>query len=262
MKSDITAPDEAVRIKLCAADVILLAVPEGVALSALPALVGFVRSDVLFVETLSVKSSFNEAVRRVAPGHQALGLNPMFAPALGLPGRPVAAVVHHDGPLVHPLLEQVRRGGGRVVTVKASEHDRLTAASQALTHAAVLAFGTALAELDVDIETLHALAPPPHSAMLALLARILSGSPEVYWDIQAGNPLALEARRALSSGIRQLDDVVAPRFPPTGEADFARALDRIRNVLGGRLGDYSQLCTSLFTRLPQHPEWPSGGTSC
>ncbi|QEV10048.1 prephenate dehydrogenase/arogenate dehydrogenase family protein [Streptomyces prasinus] len=258
LQSDIKAPDGATRTELSTADVVLLAVSEKVALAALPVLAGIVRPDALLVDTLSVKSSFSEAVRRVAPGHQAIGLNPMFAPSLGLSGRPVATVVHHDGPLVHWLLELVRNGGGRVVAVEASEHDRLAAASQALTHAAVLAFGAALAELDVDLETLYALAPPPHAVMLALLARIVSGTPEVYWDVQAGNPLAPEARKALSAGVRQFDALVAPGFAPTAEADFAAALDRIRAALGGRLGDYSQLCTSLFARLPQPPEETPG----
>ena len=54
----------------------------------------------------------------------------------------------------------------------ADQHDRLAAASQALTHATVLAFGLALAELQVDVADLGRIAPPPHTTLLSLLARI------------------------------------------------------------------------------------------
>ncbi|MFH8619209.1 prephenate dehydrogenase/arogenate dehydrogenase family protein [Streptomyces sp. NPDC017979] len=260
LRGDVLEPDEAVRSELRAADVVLLAVPQNVALAALPVVAGTVRPDALLVETLSVKHAFNEAVRRTSPELQAVGLNPMFAPSLGLPGRPVATVVHHDGPLVHRLLELVRGGGGRVVPVAAAEHDRIAAASQALTHATVLGFGSALAELDVDVETLFALAPPPHAVMLALLARIVSGTPEVYWDVQAGNPQAPEARKALAAGVHQLDALTAPGSAPTAETDFEAALQRIRAALGGRLDDCAQLCAGLFAHLPQTLEPPTGGT--
>ena len=55
----------------------------------------------------------------------------------------------------------------------------------------------ALAELDIDIADLDRIAPPPHAALLSLLARITSGAPEVYWDVQAANPYAPAARHAL-----------------------------------------------------------------
>ncbi|MFI8995038.1 prephenate dehydrogenase/arogenate dehydrogenase family protein [Streptomyces sp. NPDC053542] len=271
LRGDITAPDAAVRAELAAADVVLLALPERVALDAVAVLADAVRPDALLAETLSVKSSFSEAVRSAAPGHQAVGLNPMFAPSLGLPGRPVAAVVHRDGPLAARLLDIVRQGGGRVVTVAAAEHDRLAAASQALTHAAVLSFGAALAELDVDIETLSALAPPPHATLLALLARIAGGTPEVYWDVQAGNPLAREARQALASGLARLDGLADPdrladpAAARAAEAEFAGEMGRIREVFGKRLEPYGELCAGLFAQFPQpgpEQDGPSGGAAC
>lgn len=106
------------------------------------------------------------------------------------------------------------------------------------------------------------LAPPPHTVMLALLARIVSGTPEVYWDVQAGNPLAPKARGALADGVRRLDLLTSPDFTPTAEAEFAAALSRIKVALGGRLNDYAQLCADLFTQLPQPSEVHSGETPC
>ncbi|HEY9370026.1 prephenate dehydrogenase, partial [Streptomyces sp.] len=251
VKGDITAPDGALRAELERADLVLLAVPEPVALAALPALADVMPPHALLADTLSVKTRIAAALAEHAPGRQSLGLNPMFAPTLGMAGRPVAAVVPHGGPLVEELLDLVGASGGRIVRMDAERHDRVAAASQALTHATVLAFGQALAELDVDIEELSAVAPPPHATLLALLARIASGTPEVYWDIQSANPLAGSARDALAHGVDRLRDLSRDGE----EEDFAHHLDALAGVLGTRLTHYQALCADLFTL----PRTASGG---
>ncbi|MEV6314527.1 prephenate dehydrogenase [Streptomyces sp. NPDC051776] len=246
LPGDITAPGEALRAELAETDLLLLAVPEEVALDAVRATPGRLRPGALLADTLSVKSRVVSEVAAHAAGREAVGLNPMFAPSLGLDGRPVAAVVLHDGPLVAELLALVARSGGRVVRVGAERHDRLAAASQALTHATVLAFGHALTEIDVDIEELAVLAPPPHTALLSLLARIASGTPEVYWDIQSANPYAADAREALARGAARLQDLVREG----DEKTFAHFMHELSGGLGGRSPHYRDLCAELFTRIP------------
>jgi 4-amino-4-deoxyprephenate dehydrogenase len=238
-RQDITEIDGALAAELAAADMVLLAVPERVALAAIGPVAEAMRPDALLVDTLSVKGRIAAA----APaGVQMVSLNPMFAPALGMAGRAVAAVVVHDGPRAQELLRHIENWGGRVVLTGADEHDRLTAAAQALTHAAVLGFGFALGELDVDVRQLSAIAPPPHTTILALLARIASGTPEVYWDVQSANPHAVTARKSLAQGIRAVADMV----DRGDEAAFAELLSGLRGVLGPELDHYRDLCARLF----------------
>ncbi len=246
MPGDITAPHGALRTALAAADLVLLAVPEQTALDAVPALVGLLRPESLLADTLSVKTRFAAEVAARMPGQQAVGLNPMFAPSLGMAGRPVAATVLAEGPLVGDLFELVAEHGGRVVRMTPERHDRMAAASQTLTHATVLAFGQALAELDVDIDELAAVAPPPHATLLALLARIVSGTPEVYWDIQSANPLADDARDALARGVGRVRELARDG----DEEAFAKNLRELSGVLGPRLPHYRDLCAELFARIP------------
>lgn len=177
-----------------------LAVPEQAALSAIKPLTGLLRPGTLLVDTLSVKTPLIKQVRESASALEVVSLNPMFAPSLGIEGRPVATLVVNEGPRGLELLRLIEGWGGRVVLVDEHDHDRLAAASQALTHAAVLGFGLAMSQLDVDIKELRAIAPPPAAMLLALLARITAGSPEVYWDVQAANPEAPAAREALAGG--------------------------------------------------------------
>jgi prephenate dehydrogenase len=114
--------------------------------------------------------------------------------------------------------------------------------TQALTHAAVLAFGLALDELGVAAQDLGAIATPPHLTLLALLARIASGGPETYRDVQAGNPHARRARTALAAGLATLADAADHG---TGD-DFAAILERARQSLGADCDAYARICEELF----------------
>jgi len=239
VRGDISDPGAEVADVVRTADAVLLSVPEPVALVAIGRLVGTLRPDALIADTLSVKSTVVPALHAaamIAGEAEALSLNPMFAPALGFAGHPVASVVVRDGQRGRALCDLIEQWGARVVTVTADQHDRVSAASQALTHAAVIAFGAALAELDVDIADLDRMGPPPHTALLSLLARIASGAPEVYWDVQAANPHAPAARRALARGVSQLTSVVEDG----DRAAFGDLLDRLCGVLGPLQGAYRE----------------------
>jgi prephenate dehydrogenase len=248
VRGDVCAMDARLAAELRRADVVVLAVPERVALAAVPALARLLRPGALLVDTLSVKTGIVAALAAHAPHLEAVSLNPMFAPALGFAGRAVAAVVVREGPRARALLDAVGRRGGRIAEVGADEHDRVAAVTQALTHAAVLAFGLALDELGVAVEDLGALAPPPHLTLLALLARIASGDPGTYWDVQAGNPHAGRARAALGAGVATLAGAAEHG---TG-GDFAAIVERAHHALGVDCDAYSRLCEELFAvaRLP------------
>ncbi|SDP80010.1 aminotransferase class I/II-fold pyridoxal phosphate-dependent enzyme [Lentzea jiangxiensis] len=242
---DATAPDAALRAEISTADLVLLAVPERVALAALPVLAEHVRPGALVADTLSVKS----AVAPVLTGLrevEAVSLNPMFAPSLGFAGESVAAVVVHDGPKVTELLALVGEWGAHVVRLSAADHDRLAAATQVLTHAAVLGFGLALAGLTDGVGEVAPLATPPHRTLLALLARIAAGTPEVYWDVQAANPRGPATRSALADGLRHVADLV----DRGDEAGFGAALARLRDYFGPELSPHAEHCAQLFGSTP------------
>jgi 4-amino-4-deoxyprephenate dehydrogenase len=229
--ADIRAPGPALAIELERADVVVLAVPARVAIAAVADVSAWMHRGALLVDTVSVKTAI---VAEHATRHEALSLHPLFAPELGFAGRAVAAVTVRGGPLGRALLDAVRARGGAVAGVDADEHDRATAATQALTHAAVLAFGLALEELGMTAEELVALAPPPHLALLALLARISAGEPETYAEVQT-NPHAPLARAALAAAATDLVD-----------ADFAPLLERARRRLGSEADAFERACERLF----------------
>ena len=256
VKGDVTDPSPELRAVVRAADTVILAIPESVALESIPFLVAELPEHALLVDTLSVKSRFDAALRESALRGGAVGINPMFAPSLGPEGRPVAAVTYRDGPGVEWFLSALSGWGSSVVRLDAEHHDRLTAATQALTHAGVLAFGLALADLGVDGGELTAVATPPHLVSLALLARVGGGVPEVYRDIQAGNPFAGDARRALAAALTTLTDTVEQG----SDDDFAALMSRATSPLGDRSEPLARLCADLFTDLV-HRQPRNGDTS-
>ena len=239
---DITEIGPRLEAELRRCDLVLLAVPEDVAIAAAGPVARALEPGALLADTLSVKTAIVAALEVQAPHLEALSLNPMFAPSLGIDGRAVAAVVVRDGPRGAELLELLRSRGAHVVEVSAREHDELTAVTQTLTHAAVLAFGLALEELDVDVDALGELAPPPHITLLAMLARIASGQPATYRDVQAANPDAPRARAALARGVRRLADVIESG----DEADFDALLAQVGTRLGRDAGHYEDVCADLF----------------
>jgi len=245
MAADLTAPTGELVAALRSADLVVLAVPESVALAAAPALPGLLSPGAVLVDTLSVKTRFACALTESAPGTAAVGVNPMFAPDLGMAGRPVAAVTYCGGQQVDRFLASLSGWGAEIVRLAPEQHDRIVAATQALTHAAVLAFGLALTELDVTNEELAASATPPHTVALALLARIGLGNPAVYRDVQAGNPLAGRARDALAAAVTRLSSVVEHGT----EADFDALVAAASRPLGDRARRYGDLCAEIFHGL-------------
>jgi prephenate dehydrogenase len=241
-RGDVRVMDARLVAEMRLADIVVLALPQHVALAAMPAVARQLRPGTLLADTLSVKTGIVAALAAHAAHLEAVSLNPMFAPDLGFDGRAVAAVVVHDGPRARALLDAVGRRGGRVAELGADQHDRVAAVTQALTHAAVLAFGLALDELGVAVDDLGSVATPPHLTLLALLDRITSGTPETYWHVQAGNPHARRARTALAAGLATLAETADNG---TG-ADFAAILERAHDRLGRDCDAYSRICEELF----------------
>ncbi|MFD4366086.1 prephenate dehydrogenase/arogenate dehydrogenase family protein [Rhodococcus sp. NPDC058521] len=247
---DITAPGPALRELLRSAATVLLAVPETVAVAALPRIADLLDADAVLVDTLSVKSRFADAVGASELSCAALGVNPMFAPSLDPKGRPIAAVTYRPGPGVDATVRTLESTGAVVTPLAAGEHDELTALTQALTHASILAFGLALADAGANGSELAALGTPPHLTSLALLARVTGGTPEVYWDVQAGNPAAPDARRRLADALALLDDTVEGG----DEETFAALMTRASSALGAHADAFRDLCGQLFADLRRKDE--------
>lgn len=249
MVADACQPSLQLITELAEADIVVVALPERVGVAAVEAVAPHMRRGALLTETLSVKSTIAQVLASAAERYhlEALGVNPMFAPDLGFQGQPVVIAEVRDGERCRGLEILIDGHGGRLISLSIQEHDRLTASLQVATHASVLAFGWALQILDADIGVVAAAAPPPHRTLLALLARIITGTREVYRDIQVAHPYAHEARKALVDALTYLDDVVMAK-PVDGFDDM---LEKIGSWLGSYREQLARDCANLFTHLAE-----------
>jgi len=244
IEGDVGANALALQEALGAADVAIVSLPEDAAIAALPMIVACLPRDALLVDTLSVKTPFAAALATQDPAFEALSINPMFGPSMGFSGQNTVVVELRSGPKGARFCNWLESLGTRLTMLGVEQHDRATATLQTATHAAILGFGLALAQLDYDIDALGRIATPPHKTLLALLARILSGSPEVCWDIQTSNPFAREARAGLRAGLARLDDTLHHGDPEA----FRALLSDLGSILEAQQETLAMLCADLFDR--------------
>jgi len=232
LQTDITRPDDDLLRVIASADCVAMCLPERAALAAAPAILEAMTRGALWVDTLSVKQNVCAILRSYKDKLELVSINPMFAPTLGFAGNSVAFVQISGGPRSKEFIQTLRSLGATVEMVTPETHDRLTAAIQVATHAAILTFGAALLELDYDVEKAAALATPPHRQLLSLLQRLSTANPEVYWDIQHHHPHAASVRESLSRALTELDAAASEDSP----RDLRQLFERLRHLFMQRNG--------------------------
>ena len=230
LQADITEPDDELLRTIASADCVVTCLPEGAALQAAPAILDAMSKGALWVDTLSVKQHICGLLRGYKDKLELVSINPMFAPALGFAGNSIAFVEVAGGPKSEQFAQVLRSLGANVELVTPETHDRLTAAIQVATHAAILSFGAALLELDYDVEKSSTLATPPHRLLLSLLQRLSTANPEVYWDIQHHHPYAASVRESLNRALKTLDAAATEDLP----REFNELFARIRHLLSNQ----------------------------
>ena len=193
------------------AKLVLVCLPESAALAALPIITRSMTAGALWVDTLSVKSRICVELATSMKHLQALSLNLMFGPGIDFDGQNVIVVEVQPGEKSARFLELLRQWHSTVVSLSAADHDMLASAVQAATHAAVLAFGVTLNELQIDMSRAWKSSTPPFRVLTALLSRIVLSNPEVYWDIQTGNPFAEHARNRLIASLSEINSTITKR---------------------------------------------------
>jgi prephenate dehydrogenase len=245
LQADAAACGSELRQAIAASDCLCVCLPETVALEAFPRLAAAMPSGSLWVDTLSVKTEIVQALEAQAGQLEALSINPMFAPALGWTGKPVAAVEVFGGPRSELLIKLLGEWGARVEIVSAADHDRLTAVIQVATHAAVISFGKALLRLQPNLATALRLATPPHRLLLTLLYRMATQNAQVYWDIQAHHPAGARVREQLAEALAEMNEDAA-----SGRVQrFEAAFQELKALFEPYDDEFGDLWKRLFEQL-------------
>ena len=235
---------------LAGADLVVACLPKSAALRAVDGVVAAMPRGALWVDTLSIKTEIVAKLEALPPSIEALSINPLFAPSVDFASQCVLSVAVRSGEKARVLTKLVETWGARVIAVSAREHDGHAAVIQVATHAAVLAFGAALAPLRRDSADLPQWASTPvHRALLSVLARLVTSNPEVYWEIQKDNPFGARARAAVRAALDRIDETVSSQ----DEAGFRHIFATAREALGECAEAYSESFRRAFAWVEPGP---------
>jgi prephenate dehydrogenase len=162
------------------------------------------------------------ALRRLAAaGAHVASIHPMFGPsATVLRGHDVVLCRTGDAAAEQAMRDLFAPTSARLVELGLDEHDRLVADVLALAHATALAFAAATGPAPAAQGTTH-------RRLQDVAAGVVRENPQVYYEVQAGNPHAPEALARLAASLQRVRACVDRRDP----AAFAAILDDGRRNL-------------------------------
>jgi len=161
------------------------------------------------VDIASIKTPVIGPIRNLqGAGVRVASIHPMFGPSAVLL-RDADVVICDTGDaearaIVEGLFEPTT---ARLVHVPLADHDRIMADLLSLAHATAIAFALSLPQTE------HPVRSTTFQALEALAAAVVRESPEVYYEIQAGNPHSMEALERLRLALDRIIATTKGRDP-------------------------------------------------
>ena len=180
-------------------------------------------------EMCSLKGHLEPTMQRLrTDGLRLVSFHPMFGPDLRmLSGRTIVFCTDADPEdlaLVRGLFEDT---SAELVEMDIAEHDRRIALVLGLTHLSNLAYARALMGSRASAEDLAQVAGETYTKQLGTTREVIEENPELYFQIQALNPVTEEVADGLIGAVREWRETVA-----AGDGDgFARLMRECRAYL-------------------------------
>ena len=157
----------------------------------------------------SVKAPLIDGIRRLAAaGGRVASFHPMFGPgATVLRGADVVLCSTGHAEAEATIRALFSPTSARLVEVALADHDRIMAEVLTLAHATAIAFATSLPLRPLPTQS------TTYRRLRDVAASVVEESPQVYYEIQAGNPHSIEALERLEASVAHLRSVVTHRNP-------------------------------------------------
>jgi len=214
----------------CEADLVMVAVPMADTEDILEEIAA-VRPQGVVAEMCSLKGHLQPMMLRLrADGLRLVSFHPMFGPDLRmLSGRTIVFCTDADPgdlALVRGLFEDT---SAELVEMDIAEHDRRIALVLGLTHLSNLAYARALMGSRARAEDLAQVAGETYTKQLGTTQEVIEENPELYFQIQALNPVTEEVAEGLMNAVQEWRETVV-----AGDNDgFARLMTECRDYLAG-----------------------------
>ncbi len=172
----------------------------------------FLPHNTVVVDTTSTKCKVETYYEKILQTHPAklsiLSLDPLFKPGIFLSTKPVAYFTKNETKESRELLTILINLGLDLFESSAQEHDAALSIVQVTVHALSLVFGKVMLESDISFNILSKYATPPFRLIMLLLHRIITGTSDVYWDIQYNNFKGQEARNQLKNSLNYFSNLI------------------------------------------------------
>jgi chorismate mutase / prephenate dehydrogenase len=164
----------------------------------------------LVVEIGSIKAPVARSLQALRDAGVAVAsIHPMFGPDVRLLAGRHVILIDFGAPeaqaAARALFEQTSAG---LAEMSLEEHDRLVAWVLGLSHAANIAFFTALAGSGRGVAELAAFSSTTFGAQLGIASKVAQENPELYFEIQSTNPHSVAPLKALAEAAAAVERTV------------------------------------------------------
>jgi prephenate dehydrogenase len=186
------------------ADVVILSVPIPKVVSIATDLAPYMRPEAALMDFTSVKQRPLDAMLKAFPG-EVVGTHPLFGPKeKSIEGRTVVLCPGRGERWLNWLKALLEEAGARVKVTSATEHDRLMAVVQGLSHFVLIALEKSIRSLGISPQDLEDYSTPTFATLHRLARRLLTQDAQLYACIQLANPANRPALRALDDAVADI----------------------------------------------------------
>jgi len=209
------------------ADIVIVSVPIRATVKVIRSIRNHVRPGALLCDLTSLKTASLREMLKSDERVGAVGIHPLFGPlAPSLKGQNIVFAPGRRNAWMIFLKKLFKKNGARVVSVAAAEHDKQMAVVQALTHFTNLAFAGVLHGL--KNKPPDALSTPVYRSQLSVAARILSGSPSLYADIELRNPAFRPVLKRFLAETKKLGAIVTAKRSAAFEKNYSKIASSLK----------------------------------
>ena len=186
------------------ADVVMLSVPIPKVVAIAQEISPHLRPEAALMDITSVKQRPLDAMLKAFPG-EVVGTHPLFGPKeKSITGRTVVLCPGRGERWLNWLKDLLTQAGARVKVTSATEHDRLMAVVQGLSHFVLIALEKSIRQLGISPQDLEDYSTPTFDTLHRLAKRLLSQDAQLYACIQLANPANRPALRALDDAVADI----------------------------------------------------------
>jgi len=232
------------------ADIVMVSVPIDSTIDVINEVAPSVKKGALLMDVTSVKEEPCKAMKKFSSkGVEVIGTHPVFSHRVGTVEGQVFVLTPVRGKKWLPWLKEfLHKHKARIYESTPTEHDRIMAVVQGLTHFAYISIGKTLQELDLDVKESRKFSSPIYELMLDIVGRIIGQNPELYASIQMQNPRVLEVHDAFLKTAKELNQTVKDK----DERRFIRMMSHAAKHFGdvdSAMGRSDKAIYSLISEL-------------